>query len=1172
MKIDTIHLAAYGPFTDKVIDFSHAVSNFHILFGPNEAGKSTTLKALRHMLFGIPSRTSMNFLHGYPRLRVGGTLVRSDGERAAFIRRKGQAKTLRGPDDEAVLDDDALTRFLGGINADLFEQMFAIGHDDLIKGGEEIVSGKGSVGEALFAAGAGLIQLQHVQKDLDQACAALFKPGGSTPLINQTLKAFKAEKKEQKEVLLLAQTWQAHDRELRDTKERLGEIIKTFGKNRQRQGKLERIQEALPIIVRKKEIEDALVSYRDVPPLPDDFGDRRRDAEKELTVAQRDLQRFQVDIEKTTLKIQALQIPAVLIENAFSIESLQHDLGSFRKAQKDRPGLEGRMRTLQKQASGMLEEVGSDISDKTARGLKLPPSTVGEIQKLGKAFERLMAKRESAEERQRKLESRMAALVEQRNTMEVPIVVTALENVLQIAQEAGPIEKHAREITTVMESIEHELTLQLKRQRLWSGALSDLEELALPAGETVDRFEERYDLFQRKRELLEANKEKIKAEMDQNRADLRSIDRSQHVPTEKDLQDARRLRDRGWTLLRQRLEGRTPQFDPSQENNPVEVHASGDPAAFEKSMFRADHVVDRLRREADRVSKKELLEAEKEKLETSLADLQMTGEDLIAQKTGLVSAWQKIWQPSGIVPQSPREMRGWLAEMNSLRDKLSDLRSKRYQSKTLIAHVAELKSDLLTELEKTGVAAEKGHSLPRLMKSAQDFINFQKELAAGIASVDKAIAGLKVETEEGALAIADLEAAYLKWKSSWEKCIKRIGFRTDAGPTAVLTVIESVRDVRKKIDEADILEKRIAGIDRDSIKFSARVDELVHALAPELTAEAQDRAAELLYGRLTMARKDESKKAGLKEQLDTATADLEDAEKRIFRSKALLETLGKEANCSDANSLFEFEKRDGERKRLMMELDSLHEKLRNLSAGASIDAFIAEAAAMDTDSIGPELTALGEENKRLDAERSALEQKIGALNATLEKMDGSSKASVCAERAERLLATMESDVEKYARLKIASLLLARTVEQYREKHQGPLIARAGELFAQMTLDSFSRLRADYDEKGNPVLVGIRSGSEAPVHVTGMSDGSADQLYLALRLASLEQYLGKNEPLPFIVDDILLRFDDDRAMATLNVLADLSKKTQVLFFTHHRHLVDLAESVNSPDFIFQLHQL
>jgi uncharacterized protein YhaN len=76
----------------------------------------------------------------------------------------------------------------------------------------------------------------------------------------------------------------------------------------------------------------------------------------------------------------------------------------------------------------------------------------------------------------------------------------------------------------------------------------------------------------------------------------------------------------------------------------------------------------------------------------------------------------------------------------------------------------------------------------------------------------------------------------------------------------------------------------------------------------------------------------------------------------------------------------------------------------------------------------------------------------------------------------------------------------------------------------------------------------------------MSDGTRDQLYLSLRLASLEKYLQAGEPMPFIVDDILVNFDDRRAAATLRALAELSKKTQVLFFTHHERLVELAQGV------------
>jgi uncharacterized protein YhaN len=140
---------------------------------------------------------------------------------------------------------------------------------------------------------------------------------------------------------------------------------------------------------------------------------------------------------------------------------------------------------------------------------------------------------------------------------------------------------------------------------------------------------------------------------------------------------------------------------------------------------------------------------------------------------------------------------------------------------------------------------------------------------------------------------------------------------------------------------------------------------------------------------------------------------------------------------------------------------------------------------------------------------------------------------------------------------MCSSILNQEIERYRSKNQGPLIRRASQLFSALTLQSFSGLTTDFNDKDEPVLVGIRPTGEK-IGVSGMSDGTRDQLYLALRVASLEKYLDANEPMPFIVDDILIRFDDDRATAALNILADLSKKTQVLFLTHHARLVELVK--------------
>jgi len=75
----------------------------------------------------------------------------------------------------------------------------------------------------------------------------------------------------------------------------------------------------------------------------------------------------------------------------------------------------------------------------------------------------------------------------------------------------------------------------------------------------------------------------------------------------------------------------------------------------------------------------------------------------------------------------------------------------------------------------------------------------------------------------------------------------------------------------------------------------------------------------------------------------------------------------------------------------------------------------------------------------------------------------------------------------------------------------------------------------------------------------MSSGTRDQLYLSLRLATAETYL-QGEPLPFIVDDVLVNFDEERTAATLQVLRDMGRHTQVILFTHHRHLAGMAEEM------------
>jgi uncharacterized protein YhaN len=85
----------------------------------------------------------------------------------------------------------------------------------------------------------------------------------------------------------------------------------------------------------------------------------------------------------------------------------------------------------------------------------------------------------------------------------------------------------------------------------------------------------------------------------------------------------------------------------------------------------------------------------------------------------------------------------------------------------------------------------------------------------------------------------------------------------------------------------------------------------------------------------------------------------------------------------------------------------------------------------------------------------------------------------------------------------------------------------------------------------------RRADGAELAMDALSEGARDQLYLALRLAFLEDYAQRSEAPPFIGDDLFASFDDRRVAAGLTTLAGAGGAFQSIIFTHHEHVVAIA---------------
>ena len=143
MRFSRLSLERYGRFEYCELDFRAGSPDLHVIYGENEAGKTTSLAAVSGLLFGFPQRSPYNFLFDYSLLRVGAVLE-DGGTTLACRRKKGTGGTLLGVDD-ATINEAPLAAMLRGQTRDTFGLSFSLNQAALRLGGQAMVEAKNNV-------------------------------------------------------------------------------------------------------------------------------------------------------------------------------------------------------------------------------------------------------------------------------------------------------------------------------------------------------------------------------------------------------------------------------------------------------------------------------------------------------------------------------------------------------------------------------------------------------------------------------------------------------------------------------------------------------------------------------------------------------------------------------------------------------------------------------------------------------------------------------------------------------------------------------------------------------------------------------------------------------------------------------------------------------------------
>ncbi len=1153
MIIKDFHMHAFGPFVETGLDFSGSSPGLHVVYGSNESGKSSTLRALKAWLFGFPERTLDNFIHPNNRLCVSGTLISSKGDELAFKRRKKRKGSMLDLEGN-VLDEEQIRSWLQGLDQKTFEILFGMDHAGLVQGGTAILQEKGSAGTTLFSASTGISSVEMILAELKEESRYIFKPSGTKPELNAALSRYKELKKEINKAALSSHAWKEQERALRQAERDLEQIRLKKKNLLQEAQRIRRLQQAVKPAVRLREAHIELNNLGSLPRLPDDFAERHQKNQELYRQAEKTLTNASNRLKDIKIKMSAIELNHELLAQADTIYSFHQRLGAYRKGLADRRGLEDARLQKEAAAAEILRRVRPDFKTEQIEDVRNLLSGRRDILRHGQKLEVLEKECNDSYEALQSMQKQLNQKKDQLKDLPPERDLASLDQTIEEAALLGDIDTQLDKQKKQATRDNEDFSAAMKRLGFWQGAPEELLNTPLPLDSAVRRFKRDWETMEQKERQLAENKAELTRILDEHKTEIHSLELAGGIPSEEDLKAKRAWRDKGWILISRKW------FEGKDVQDEIKEYAPEYPIdqVYEYAVRDADHTADHLRWESSRVHEKARLQAELDRAKRQLQELEQSESDLYMKWKYLKTSWKEVWEKSDIEPDTPDVMSDWKGNITKWMVKAQQIVENEKDTAQLEKKREEARHSLESTLLEIQVAVPKGQTLAPALSLAQNTRKNIKKVDQKRQSIKEFIDSLKIEEPKARAEKA--QGSLRSWREKWVEYLDQLGLPVLETPDGVAIFFEELEMCLQYMQEADGYARRKEGIDFDCEELKQDVTALIEHVAPELKDLPVDQAVERVKNLLDHAKTKETTLETYKESMEETQSEILDTKNDRDYALFQLNELCILSGCEDFYDLEPIGKKWLRQKELNTILREEKLNLQEIAPFDNLDDFIGEVESQDPDIREAKHQELERELEDLEKRLEDQSSTVGELRREFLEMDGSDQAARKAEEAEETLGCIRGHVERFTRLRLAVKVLEDAIERYRAENQNPVLALASQYFQELTASSFHGLRADMDDNGEHVIIGLRDdGTRVPVE--GMSDGTRDQLYLSLRMASLEYRLNKAEPMPFIMDDVLVNFDEERVQAALKAMARLGKKNQVLLFSHHRQVADAAQKLD-----------
>jgi uncharacterized protein YhaN len=1152
MRFNQIHLTRYGCFTDHIIDLGEDSSqDFHIVYGPNEAGKSTLRDACLDFLYGIPTRSKYNFLHDYTVMEIGALITA--GENSYEGKRiKGQKNTLIGLGD-APLSETVLKTILGGVSRKDYEHMYSLNDASLEAGGESILSSEGDLGALLFGAMSGLSDISTALTKSREQTEGFFKTSGRAYYLNELKTELKRIDQEIKDNDVEASAYKRLKNDAKQAQAQWETKKKERDEKRAESRRLQGLIESYPIWQDYITIQENLASLRDAPDIPDGWADEVKDLIQKNTEARSKTETETQAVERAQAELDAIACDETgrsLIEQVNRLQG--DDLEARYKTSNDIEKRRAERDRLQESIADKLLRLAQPV-DTDAKTLILPAARVGELKSLMAEISTIEAGLKSTtreyEDAKRETQGAQQELEAYQTPKDDP---APIKSALEPAKDA-PKPGDMKTTEDSVHKARAERDSAIATLTPWKGDAAALSVLTFPSPDFIQKLESRGEKLSEEGQRLKTEKNQLSDNLTKNISIINTLIQNAKVISDEDAAHARQKRNDTWESHRDSLNKKPL---PPAEN----LQQSAD--KFFAVLAADDQLVSNRFSQSTEIAQLRKAQLDRAEIEAKLTRLEEKQQEHDAENQAYSDELEKLFSELNLPADFElSKLKVWLERCKQALKADEHLKAAEanYQSQKDKYNTA--RAELEKAMRSCGLTVEK-LDWPQLLQLGQETLNTWAQAQQRKTVLEETLSKAKKAEEKRKQELAQAQASKARWSTAWSSCLTDT-WLDEQTPVAVTEILNILESLTEDIKEAGRLDDRIKAMTDDRERYCAEVQNLARQAGETFKKDDPLSTADRLRQRVSDA--EDAYKAKQK-----AALTLKDAEERLVIAKQAGQQISRrfEEFCKTipADSLEDLSsqiEQGLERCRLQKRSAELESDIiRHLNQNS-----IKESLSILNEKVGtPEsLDDVKTQHEALEQDLVDIDQQVSELYASWQKSDhelstigSDSTVAELLEQRESVLLEIEAAAHHFMRLSTGIMLANEALRTYRETHRSSMMKASSDAFSRMTRGAFKGLDA-MPQDDRELLFGVRADGST-ILASEMSRGTRYQLYLALRIAGHAELARNGETLPFFADDILEPFDDDRSKETFSLLNEMAKHGQVVYLTHHQHLCTLAQKI------------